>query len=77
MAVKRSMMGSSRFEYHPQELDHRNEVRRDVQASAFADVLSAIEIALSRADGDIVTRQSLEDWLGQRLVEEFVKRRGK
>lgn len=76
MMRKLSAMGSSRFEYEPQELDQRYKIRQDIYASAYADVMAALELALSKADGDIVTRQSLEDWLCQELVKEFIKRRG-
>jgi len=73
---KLSAMGSSRFEFEPWELDIRNEIRNDIYASAYSDLLAALESALSRADGDIVTRDSLQEWLGRKLTEEFIRRRG-
>ncbi|MNW53469.1 hypothetical protein D3C74_310310 [compost metagenome] len=73
---KQSLMGSSRFEYDPEQLDKRASIRSDIYASAYSDMLAALESALDRADGDIVSRDNLEEWLGRKLVEEFIKRRG-
>ena len=72
---KTSNMGGGRFEFAPELLDKRHSIRVDVYASAYADVIAAIEQALNRADGDIVTRQGLEEYLGGRLVQEFIRRR--
>ena len=72
---KLSAMGSSRFEFEPQELDRRYKIRKDIYTSAYADVMAALELALSKADGDIVTRRNLEEWLCQELVKEFIRRR--
>lgn len=74
---KQSMMGSSRFEFAPRLLQERHEQRIDAYTSAYADVLAAIEQSLAKyADGDIVTRESLQEWMGEQLVREFIRRRG-
>lgn len=67
---------SSKFGLNPRHLDERKDIRDDIYASAFADVLSGLETALSRADGDIVTRDSLQEWLGAKIVNELIRRRG-
>ncbi|ALS22162.1 hypothetical protein [Paenibacillus naphthalenovorans] len=67
-------MGGGRFEYHPEELDRRREIREDRYATAFCNVLTAIESELAKCDGDIVTRDSLEDWLYKRLVQERLRK---
>lgn len=72
---KQSAMGGGRFEFHPEELDRRKEIREDRYATAFCNVLAAIESELSKCEEDIVTRESLEEWLYQRLVQEGIKRR--
>lgn len=68
---------SSKFGLNPGLLDERESVREDIYTSAYTDVIAALETALSRADGDIVTRESLQEWLGAKLVKEFIRRRGK
>lgn len=73
---KLSAMGSSRFEFDINGLDRRKAIREDAYASAYGEVLATIEQMLTKyVDGDIVTRQSLEEWLGQELTKEFIRRR--
>ncbi|WP_214626520.1 hypothetical protein [Paenibacillus agaridevorans] len=75
MSKRLSNMGGGRFEFAPEQLDARKTLRDDIYASAYADLLVGLETALRRADGDVVTRESLEEWLCRKLVEELIRRR--
>lgn len=75
MSRKQNYSSSSKFSLNVDELDRRFNKRKEIQEEALEEMQQHVRDTLDKyVDGDIVTRDNLEEYLLRNLLFKFINR---